>query len=361
MARVSPEEVERLQQDVSLVRLAESSGVELTKRGEAELIGRCPFHEDTASSLIVTPAKNLWRCLGACAAGGGVIEWVIRAEGVSFRHAVELLREQYVPSTATAIKHSTVAKLPTPFERGVDDARLLRRVVDYYHATLKQSPEALDYLAHRGLASHEAIDQFKLGFANRTLGYRLPHKNRMEGAALRGQLQRLGVMRASGHEHFAGSLVIPILDEQEQVVQMYGRKITERLREGTALHLYLSGTPRGVFNLNALMVSKEIILCKGLVDALTFWCAGYRNVTASYGTSGFTDAHLEAFKQHCIERVLIAYARNEEGDQAAERLTARLTVEGMECFRIQFPNGLDANEYALKEPPSSHILGALIR
>src|SRR2546422_5689936 len=57
----------------------------------------------------------------------------------------------------------------------------------------------------------------------------------------------------------------------------------------------------GVWNLEALQHSEEIILCEALIDALTFWCAGYRNVTASYGTSGFTDDHLAAFKQYRSE------------------------------------------------------------
>ena len=74
------------------------------------------------------------------------------------------------------------------------------------------SPEALEYLQRRGIGSAEAIRTFKLGYANRTLGYRLPQKNRVDGAALRGQLQRIGLMRASGHEHFSGSLVIPVIE-----------------------------------------------------------------------------------------------------------------------------------------------------
>jgi DNA primase len=61
-----------------------------------------------------------------------------------------------------------------------------------------------------------------------------------------------------------------------------------------------------------------VILCEALIDALTFWCAGYRNVTASYGIEGFTADHLATFKQCGIERVLIAYDRDEAGDAAAE-------------------------------------------
>ena len=64
---------------------------------------------------------------------------------------------------------------------------------------------------------------------------------------MRGRLERLGIFRASGHEHFDGSLVIPVINLDGDVVQMYGRKITPNLREGTPDHLYLPGPhARGV-------------------------------------------------------------------------------------------------------------------
>lgn len=55
---------------------------------------------------------------------------------------------------------------------------MLAQVIDYYHEALKQAPVELAYLEKRGLANGEAIERFKLGFANRTLEYRLPEKNR---------------------------------------------------------------------------------------------------------------------------------------------------------------------------------------
>jgi hypothetical protein len=246
-------------------------------------------------------------------------------------------------------------------ERSEDDEILVRRVVDYYHATLKQSPDALAYLARRGLTNAEMIDHFRLGFANRTLAYRIPAKGRVAGTELRSKLQRLGVLRESGHEHFNGSIVIPIFDVQGRVTEMYGRKIGERLREGTPMHMYLPGPHRGVFNVDALAASKEIILCEALIDALTFWCAGFRNVTSSYGVEGFTDDILEAFRTHGTRRVYIAYDRDAAGDRAAEKLAARLTAEGIECFRVLFPKGMDANEYALKTTPASQSLALVIR
>jgi hypothetical protein len=79
---------------------------------------------------------------------------------------------------------------------------------------------------------------------------------------MRGRLQKLGILRETGHEHFNGSLVIPIFNRTGQVVQMYGRKITECFRPGLPLHLYLPGPHHGVSNEGAVEASKEIFSAK---------------------------------------------------------------------------------------------------
>ncbi len=362
MARIPEDEVERLKREVSVQRLAEARGIKLVRHG-ANLLGKCPFHNDRTPSLVITPAMNLWNCLGACNAGGTCIDWVMRADGISFRHAVELLKADHLPLAAAPIqpvKHGTVRKLPPPVEREADDRVLLLQVVGYYNETLKQSPEAMKYLQSRGLTSPEIIDRFKLGFANRTLGYRLPAKNRAAGAEMRGRLQRLGVIRESGHEHFNGSIVIPVMNSSGEVVEMYGRKVTPNLREGTPDHLYLPGAHAGVWNEEALAASKEIVLCESLIDALSFWCAGVRNVTASYGVNGFTADHRAAFEKHGTERVYIAYDRDEAGEKAAATLAPELLSMGIECFRVQFPKGMDANEYSLKVQPAAKSMAVLL-
>ena len=249
------------------------------KRRGADLVGLCPFHEDRSPSLIISPQKNLWNCLGACGKGGSVIDWVMRAEGISFRHAFELLKQEYLPLAAKSgppPKKSTTVKLPPLAEHTIDDKRLLEAVVTHYHETLKRTPEAQQYLEKRGLQSAEMVEQFRLGFANRTLGYRLPEKNRRAGAEMRGRLQKLGIYRESGHEHFNGSLVIPIFDAEGRG----GRSVRPEdprhgLRAGTPHHSYLPGRIAACGTKQALAASKEIILCEALIDALTFWCAGY--------------------------------------------------------------------------------------
>jgi DNA primase catalytic core len=369
MPRIPDETIERLKQEISLERLVEARGVKLARHG-ADLIGLCPFHDDHEPSLVISPKKNLWHCLGACQMGGTVIDWVMKSEGVSFRHAVELLRADVpVLAASGSVKESTVRKLPPPVDRDAGDAAMLEQVVSYYHETLKQSPEALAYLEKRGLTNPEIVSRFRLGFANRTLGLRLPKKNRKAGDEMRTRLEKLGIIRESGHEHFNGSLVIPVFDQNGQVVEMYGRKITENLRQGTPLHLYLPGPGvagndglrhRGVWNEQALEASKEIILCESLIDALTFWSAGFRNVTASYGVQGFTDDHREAFERYGTRKVILAYDRDEAGEKAAAALAAELIAMGIECWRVLFPKGMDANEYALKVTPAAKSLGLLL-
>lgn len=208
---------------------------------------------------------------------GPVIDWVMRTEGVSFRQAVELLRDGRAGAelpAGRAPQRSTVTKLPSPLDRSAEDAELLAQVVGFYHQALTGSPEALGYFQARRIDHGEALEVFKLGHANRTFGYRLANKQRREGAEVRGRLQRLGILRESGHEHFNGSVVVPIFDEHGAVVEMYGRKVRDDLRPGTPSHLYLPGPHAGVWNLAAVAASDEVILAESLLDALTFWCAG---------------------------------------------------------------------------------------
>lgn len=194
MARIPGPEIERLKNEVSVERLVEASRIALKKAGK-DLLGCCPFHADDTASLVVTPGKNLWHCFG-CGVGGGPIDWMMKSRGVSFRHAVELLREGAgVSSLAAAsfgapVKRASVRALDAPLEFDADDQALLGQVVGYYHETLKRSSEALAYLEARGLANDEAIAAFKLGFANRTLGLRLPQKNRVAGSEIRIRLQK---------------------------------------------------------------------------------------------------------------------------------------------------------------------------
>ncbi|ROZ61489.1 CHC2 zinc finger domain-containing protein [Ramlibacter sp. WS9] len=366
MARIPQAELEQLKNEISVQRLVEASGVEL-KKGGKDLLGKCPFHEDDEASLVITPHKNLWHCFG-CQIGGGPIDWVIKSKGVSFRHAIELLKADPSLAAGSPQKVTTTRALPAPVALDADDQALVAQTIDYYYQRLKEDAEARAYLKSRGLDHPALIDTFKLGVADRTLGLRLPLKNRAEGAVIRERLQRIGLIRESGHEHFNGSLVIPVFDEAGNVVEVYGRKLRDDLRAGTPKHLYLPGPHAGVFNLAGVQDAgrrepgqRDVILCEALIDALTCWCHGFTNVTSSYGIEGFTADILQAFKDNGIERVLIAYDRDEPGERAAEKLAKELIAEGFEVLRVQFPKGMDVNEFARKMSPPAQALALVLR
>jgi DNA primase len=77
MARVPDAELERLKREASVQRLAEARGIALARHG-GDLHGLCPFHDDKSPSLVISPERNLWHCLGACQVGGSVIDWVMK-------------------------------------------------------------------------------------------------------------------------------------------------------------------------------------------------------------------------------------------------------------------------------------------
>ncbi len=358
MARIPTEELERIKRDISLVRLVEAYGVKLSGQGD-NVIGLCPLHEDHDPSLVVSPAKNVWHCLGACQTGGSNIDWVMKTKRVSFRLALEMLRKE-APSLVAALPPTTKPQLePLAESPDVPDAVVMRRTVDYYHETLKDCVEAQAYLEQRGLVSSEMVQHFRIGYANRTLGYRLPKSQLHAGAQIRAQMQRLGLFRSSGHEHFRGCVVVPVLGEDGEVKEIYGRKINDKSEPH---HLYLPSRPdRGIFNAEALKASKEVILTEALIDALTFWRWGFRNVISAYGVEGFTPQMRQALIDHGTEKLLIAYDRDDAGDKAAEKLGHELGHAGLEVFRVRFPRGMDANEYALKVTPGNKSLETALR
>ena len=287
MARIPDELIERIKAEVSLADLAREYGIELKPKGK-DLFASCPWHEDSDPSFSVTPGKNLWNCLGGCG-GGDNIQLVMRCEKISFRRAAEKLaaRLGLAPQAAAITTRVGTAHeiLHTP-DDSLTDAQLMGIVTDFYHQTFLNQPQAMQYLQKRKCFHPEAVKRFRIGYANRTLGYRVPTTT-AAGKDLKERLQKLGILRKeTGHEHLNGSVVFPICDRHAVPVQMYGRKITDGLRKGTPLHLYLEQPKHGLWNPESVMPGGELIVCEAILDALTFWCAGFRNVTCTFGANG---------------------------------------------------------------------------
>jgi DNA primase catalytic core len=365
MARFDDELIKRLKTETDIVSLIESYGTKLKPRSEAsgEMIGLCPIHDDKNPSLVVNRKKNVWNCLGACGKGGDVIEWVMFAEKASFRHAVELLKNDATGS-AGGKKFTTERKLESPLADIADEQEAFAHVVNYYHDRLKESPAALDYLRSRGIENSEAIERFRIGFVDRTLGLRLPAKQVKAGREIRERLKSLGIVRDSGHEHFRGCVTFPLFSIEGHIKQLYGRRIDNGQR-GAGKHFYLPRSHGGIFNAEALHACDEIILCESVIDALTFWSAGYRNVTTIYGTNGLTDELIDGLKRHHVRRLLIAFDGDDAGHKAIEKHRESFERLGLELFRVPVPPGAkDVNGFAAATREGDSVsdrLGELLR
>lgn len=371
MPRIPQKELDELKRTVSLAALAESQGHQLRKQGR-DLVLLCPFHSEKTPSLVISPDKNLYHCFG-CGAAGSVVDWMMKTEGFSLPKAVLRLRE-FAGSAAS----SSAAALPAPSSPPArqtltdlddDGQALLGQTVDWYHRNLLNSPDALAWLEKRGLNHPELVSHFRLGFAGaHGVAGALPSPASKEGKSLRARLAGLGVVRDSNRQdHFRGCLVVPVTGWSEshnpaargRVLQLYGRRtLTDsQIKKGSPRHLYLPSPLAGVWNEAALKGSSEVILCEALIDAMTFWCAGFRNVIAAYGCNGFNADHLAALAYHGVKRVLIAFDRDEAGDRGAEAVAAELSAAGIDAWRVRFPAGLDANDYALKSGNAESALG----
>lgn len=288
MPRIPQRELDELKRTVSLATLAESQGHQLRKQGRDRVL-LCPFHQEKTPSCVISPEKNLYHCFG-CGAAGSVVDWMMKTEGFSLPKAVLRLREfaGSASSSAAAVPASSPVR-QTLTDLDDDGQALLRQVTDWYHQNLLNSPESLAWLEKRGLNHPELVSHFKLGFAGpHGVAGALPSPHSKEGKSLRARLTGLGVVRESiRQDHFRGCLVVPVTGWSEsydpaargRVLQLYGRRTMpdHQIKKGSAKHLYLPSPLAGIWNEAALKASDEAILCEALIDAMTFWCAGFRD------------------------------------------------------------------------------------
>ncbi len=334
-------ELDDLKARLDLAALAGHYGIALRPVGK-NLVARCPFgtHSDSEASFVVNPERQLFNCFG-CQTGGDVFRLVQLMEKLEdfapakarVRELVGQLPEPAPPAPAPA------ETLPGGHTRG----HLLEQVAGFYARRLLECPPALEYLASRGLGSKEVREAFRPGYADGSLLSAL-------GEELREALSVMGVLTAKGQEHFAGCVVVPLEHPDEGVVGLYGRKISPWAK---VKHLYLPGPKRGVLNWQALRRSSELVLAESVLDAMSLWAAGVRDVSCLYGVQGLPLDFEQALTRFRIEKVVLCLDDDPPGRQAAERLTAELGARGIQCSRLELGEGRDPNRVLLEEGPEA--------
>lgn len=338
---IEKERIEAIKRDIDLAAFIESRGIPLKKNGKG-YVGLCPFHEDSNPSLSVNPTKNLWQCFG-CGTGGDIIRFVELMDKVSFPAAVKKISESiqsgesylYLNKSANGIKETSPCAPSSGGQKQkaesltVKEQKLLARVVGYYQHTLTQDKRGLDYLQNeRGIADNQAIKDFGTGFVNGTLPDILPDDEEAITT-----LKKIGILNAKGHETFYNCIVFPLYDNNGGIVNLYGRSIVE---ESGVNHLYLPGARTGIINRQAVKRSQTIILTESVIDALTLYAQGFKNVIPIYGVNGLLDEHLSLFKGR-IKEAYIIFDSDEAGIKGAEALALRLKEKEIGSYIVSLP------------------------
>ncbi len=333
--------IESIKQNVDLASVIESSGITLKKSGKSYK-GFCPFHDDTKTpSLSVTPEKGLWQCFG-CGAGGDVIDFLRKKEGLSFTEAVARLSGEQNPDTRGRKKPVKEKKRKKETELSPAHYKLLQRVAGFYHTAFTEDPRAMDYLVDRGITNKQLFADFQIGFANGTLLNVLPS----DGETIT-RLKELGILNNRGKEHFYGCATFPLLDSNNNPVGMYGRKLYEfeQKNRNSPRHLYLPGERKGIFNRQGAVNASEIHLTESILDSLSLINNGIQNTIPCYGTNGLTAEIVEHLKINKITTVYLGFDADEAGDAGAAKVKARLEQEGITVFHIRLPYGYDLNNF----------------
>lgn len=322
-------ELDELKASVDLAELIRGTGVALRKVGK-NLLGRCPFHEDTEASLSVNAEARLWNCFG-CQTGGDALRFLQLKENLEFPAAVDRLRT--LAGEPPRPKSKKTPPPPAELPGGLRQGELMNRVAELYAKRLKECPPAQHYLSSRGLDRRELWEAFRMGFADGSLLEMLPPEGPVKEA-----LTQLGLLTPRGREHFAGCVVVPLEHPDEGVVGFYGRKIDASDR---VPHLYLPGPKRGVLNWQTLKLARQVVLAESVLDALALWQAGCREVTCLYGVQTIPADLAEALGRYGVREVKFCLDGDRAGREATTRLAQPLTERGLRASWVALPEGED--------------------
>jgi len=332
-------DLDRLKKQVTIESVCRAHGIELQKHGSRDLVGKCPFHEDTNPSFVVTPDKNLFHCLG-CDAGGSVIDLVMKLDGLDFPAAVnKLLRGHGFIQRASDLPDPAASPDILPEEK---IQQLLEKVIAVYEKTFPDVPEGRDYLARRGLEDAGLLTRHRIGYCNGRLKEILPTTGQVWD-----ELRQVGVLLRNGQERFTGCVTAPVFDVDGNIVTVYGR-YTGGLSavSGGKRHVYLSGRQTGLWNAAIIKTYPEIILVESVIDALSVEVAGYANVVSIQSTNGVGDADLQLFKDFGVRKLILLLDGDEPGRKAAERLKEKAIQ--FTCQVVTLPGDHDPNSYLVE-------------
>ena len=316
------------------------------KRSGSNLFGLCPFHGEKTPSFSVAPDKGIYYCFG-CHKGGGVINFEMEIEGLSYPDAVRALAQRVGMEVPDDEEYqSRYRKQERLWALAKEAARFF--VTQLYAPT---GAEGLRYAQSRGM-SRGTLTRFGIGFAPdswdslckamRAKGYT---DEELKDAGLVSVSQKNGNI----FDRFRNRLMFPIIDVRGNVIGFGGRVMDNSTPK------YLNSPETEIFNkrknLFALNVAKKtklgyLILVEGYMDAIALHQYGFDCAVASLGTS-LTEEHAVLLSRY-TEQVVLIYDGDEAGQNATRRAIPMLERAGLQVKVLQMRDAKDPDEFLKK-------------
>ena len=318
-----------------------SGYVRLGKKSGSNMFGLCPFHSEKTPSFSVSPDKQIYHCFG-CGKGGGVINFIMEIENLSFPEAVEFLAKR--------------AGMPIPEEENDRESRKRSRMLSlnrdaarFFYAQLStpQGGAARDYMAKRRIGPATAKN-FGIGFAPDTwdsLEKAMREKGYTDFELFDAGLVRKG-NKGGYYDTFRNRLMFPVIDVRGNVIGFSGRILGDgEPKYMNSPETLVFNKSRNLFALNLAKKSKSgyIILSEGNIDVVSLHQAGFDSAVASLGTS------LTAEQARLISRytnqVIIAYDNDGAGIKAAQRAIGILEKLDLKVKVLRLSGAKDPDEF----------------
>jgi len=313
------------------------------------LKANCPFHTERTPSFVISPERQSWRCFGACAVGGDIFSFVMRAENMEFRDALRTLAQkagvELQPSRDRAASNAA---------QSANNA-----AAEFYQEVLKsdRGKTARDYLDERGV-SQDARDKFQLGLSPDTWDGLVQHFKTF--GVTREAALRAGLIREADdgrpYDFFRGRLMFPICDRDGNVTGFGARALddsnpkyintaaTEAFDKRNTLYALHMASP-------TIRQTGTAVIVEGYMDAIAAHEHGFTNVVASMGTA-LTENQVSQLRTLAQNYVLAL-----DPDAAGQEATLRSLESSWRVFRSAVARRSPASQSVLSQyrPPELKI------
>ena len=315
------------------------------RRSGGNLFGLCPFHGEKTASFSVAPDKGIYYCFG-CHKGGGVINFQMEIEGLSYPDAVRALAKR------AGMEVPEDEQYQSRYRQQERLWALHKEAARFFHSKL-YAPEgqaALQYAMGRGMPK-SVLTTFGIGYAPDTWTS-LVDAMRKKGYTDQ-ELRDSGLVTVSQKngnlfDRFRDRLMFPIIDVRGNVIGFGGRI----MKKDDKAAKYLNSPETLIFNkrknLFALNLAKKsklgyLILVEGYMDAIALHQYGFDCAVASLGTA-LTEDGANLLSRYTEEVVLI-YDGDAAGQNATKRAIPILEKAGLKVKVLQMKDAKDPDEY----------------